>query len=58
MIRPLGRWTLRHVFWLPFALCLWPLVMRNYRLRERGILPDRWYWADRWLVDHGFVVMV
>ena len=22
------------------------LVWRNYRLREAGRLPDKWYWAD------------
>jgi hypothetical protein len=58
MIRPLGRWTLRHVFWFPMALCLWPLVRHNYRQRARGDLPDEWHWADRWLLDHGFVVAI
>ncbi len=56
MIRPLGRWTLRHVLWLPLALCLGVIVRRNYAARARGELPDEWHWADVWLLNHGFVV--
>lgn len=56
MLRPFGKLSVRHLFWLPLALCLWPLVARNYRQRARGELPDEWYWADRWLFDHGFTI--
>jgi len=56
MVRPLGKWTPRHLFWLPLALCLAPIVRANYRARMRGDAPDRWHWADAWLLEHGFVV--
>jgi hypothetical protein len=29
-----------------YHLILKPLIKRNYRLREEGLLPDEWYWAD------------
>ena len=32
------------------------LVRMNYKLRERGILPDKWYWADRMLYHTGYYV--
>ena len=22
------------------------LITKNYKLREKGLLPDRWYWVD------------
>jgi hypothetical protein len=56
MVKPLSRWTWRHAFWLPLAIILGVIVRRNYRARMRGELPDEWHWADRWLIDHGFVV--
>jgi hypothetical protein len=34
-------------------LILRPLVRRNYRLRNDGILPDEWYWADILLMEWG-----
>lgn len=44
--------------WLtwPVALALWPLVVRNYRLRLNGVLPDEFYWADMWLLRLGWTV--
>ena len=50
------RLTLRTVIAAPVAALLWPLVARNYRLRRRGLLPDKWYWADRLMFDMGWVV--
>lgn len=34
---------------------LYPLTYRNYRLRESGKLPDKWYWADTLLIKWGFL---
>lgn len=56
MLKPIGRWSARHIWWLPLALFLWPLVVLNYRARERGELPDEWYWADERLLALGFFV--
>ena len=36
---------------------LFPLVRRDYRLREAGKRPDRWHWADKVLVRLGFGVI-
>jgi hypothetical protein len=55
-LRPLVRWEWQHLFWLPIALCLWPIVAHNYRQRRLGLAPDEWHWADRWLFDHSFVI--
>jgi len=41
--------------WLITKLILYPLTYRNYRLRELGKLPDKWYWADVLLVKWGFL---
>jgi hypothetical protein len=40
------------IFWL----VLRPLILRNYRLRMAGKLPDRWYWADRLAIGWGHAV--
>jgi len=42
------------IFYIPARLVLTPLIWRDYYLRGRGLKPDEWYWADRWLVsrDH------
>lgn len=33
------------------AVCvLTPLTWANYRARERGLMADEWFWADRLLV--------
>lgn len=42
------------LFWFPYILVLRPLIKRNYRLRELGELPDKWYWADELSVKFGF----
>ena len=48
--------TLRAIIWFPLALIYWPLVSWNYHLRYIGEMPDEWYWADEWLIDHGWYV--
>ncbi len=32
------------------------LTWRNHRLRERGLLPDEWYWADVELLRRGLTI--
>jgi hypothetical protein len=32
------------------------LTIANYWLRERRILPDKWFWADRMLLERGYAV--
>ena len=39
---------------LIFHLILRPLILRDYRLREQGLRPDRWYWADLLAIRMGF----
>ncbi len=46
----------RALYRVPLCLVLIPLVVRNYRLREQGELPDEWYWADQVLVSWGVFV--
>lgn len=41
--------------WLIAKLILYPLVYRNYRLRQAGKRPDKWYWADIKLTAWGFL---
>lgn len=41
---------------LYFKTVLRPLILRNYRLRAEGKLPDEWYWADSLAVSWGFYV--
>jgi len=41
--------------WLIAKLILYPLVYRNYNLRQAGIVPDCWYWADVKLMMWGFL---
>jgi hypothetical protein len=38
------------IFWL----FLRPLIVVNYRLRRSGLLADRWFWADRVALEHGY----
>jgi hypothetical protein len=40
-----------------FAAFLRPLIVRNYRLRAKGALPDEWYWADRLAFSWGMAVL-
>ena len=56
MIHKHGAWSCRDIYGLPIALCLWPLVSRNYFLREIGELPDKWYWADVIMLHFGYWV--
>jgi hypothetical protein len=46
----------RLLFAIPFYLILQPLILRNYRLREEGKLPDEWYWADHISARMGYFV--
>lgn len=32
------------------------LVAMDYERRKNGLRPDRWHWADRMLLDQGWVV--
>ena len=36
-------------------LILYPLVYRNYKLRQLKQLPDEWYWADIKLTQWGYL---
>ena len=40
------------IYWL----FLRPLIKRNYKLREQGLLPDEWYWADEMACNWGYFV--
>jgi len=40
--------------WLIYKIMLKPLILRNYRMRRAGLLPDEWYWADRKALDWGY----
>ncbi len=44
------------LMYLPFHLVLKPLIKRNYRMRNAGLLPDEWYWADKIAVHYGYFV--
>ena len=48
----LPRFAKAAVFWV----VLRPLILRNYRLREQGKLPDEWYWADRRAFLWGYTI--
>lgn len=56
MLSKFGDWIWRDIYRLPIALFLWPLVIRNYSLRARHILPDEWYWADERLFKWGYAL--
>ena len=49
-----GKWNWRDIYRLPIALSLYPLVLRNYSLREKKLLPDEWYWADEKIYLWGY----
>mgnify|MGYP001593256184 FL=1 len=51
---PIGGLRWRHLLWGLPSLLLLPLVWRNYSRRVRGLEPDIWYWADLWLLHHGY----
>lgn len=38
----------------PLVWLLVQLVARNYRQRIAGLKPDRWYWADKLLLQLGY----
>ena len=49
--------VIKHILMFPlFHLFIKPLIKRNYRLRREGKLPDEWYWADKFAVEHGYAV--
>lgn len=39
-------------------LLMQKLIIKNYNLREKGLLPDEWYWVDKlyaqWYGDYSF----
>lgn len=39
---------------LAYWLWLRPLILRDYRLREAGMRPDRLHWADAKAMGWGF----
>lgn len=41
---------------LIFVLLLAPLIRINYWLRERHIIADQWFWADRVATGRGMFV--
>jgi len=41
-----------------FILALKPLILRNYKLRQQGLLNDEWYWFDLLATEWGFFVDV
>ena len=57
MLKKFGRWTFKDIIYLPIVFILWPLVSRNYYLREKHIIPDEWYWADIILFNCGYAVL-
>jgi len=57
ILRTFPQWTAKQVVTLPVALVLWPIVANDYRLREIGLRPDRWHWADKALVKCGYAVV-
>ena len=40
--------------YLIYRFMLSPLIRRNYRLRNSGVLPDEWYWADALALRWGY----
>ena len=52
----LGQWNWNDVYRFPVAMFLTPLILRNYYLRSRHILPDKWYWADNLLYFWGYSI--
>lgn len=55
-LRPHHKWRIASLFWLPYAVILWPLVAWNLRERRLGYLPDQWYWADLKLWAIGYYI--
>lgn len=46
------------LWFVPVALALWPVVAYDYRQRRLGLRPDKWHWADAYLLRHGCWVEV
>lgn len=42
--------------WLAFHLILRPMILWDYRQREKGCRPDRIHWADRLAMSWGYFV--
>ena len=40
--------------WAIYHTLLRPLIRANYWLREIGVLPDKWFWADRLACSWGY----
>lgn len=56
MVEKYGPWTWRDVYRYPVALVLSVFVCRNYYLRARGRVPDRWCWADHRMWKLGYTL--
>lgn len=39
---------------LTYWFILRPLILRDYRLRDMNLRPDRWYWADEVACGWGY----
>jgi hypothetical protein len=46
------------LMFLPFHLVLKGLIIKNYRMRQQGLLPDEWYWADSLACRFGYFVEI
>jgi hypothetical protein len=55
-LNKISNWSLKDIYRLPIAIVLSLLIMRNYSLRKKGLLPDKWYWADSVILKWGYVV--
>ncbi len=44
---------MREIF---FFVVLRPLILANYWMRERRLLPDKMFWADALALSWGFTV--
>ena len=56
-LNKINNWNIRDIYRLPIAIVLSFFVMRNYSLRKKGLLHDEWYWADRIILNWGYVVL-
>lgn len=51
------EWDGKEPRWVRFVIfytVLRPLIVRNYKLRGKKVLPDKWYWADYLAAQWGY----
>lgn len=53
----LHKFSFRTLLIAPLLPVLYPLIVRNFRKREAGLIPDEWYWADMVICWGGFGVL-